>query len=100
MNLVNPQYKQHMMLPARLVCHNYDYYPYFCLLPIGFIEGFLGKLFIEFAWTLAFCVLFCRFCGSYPNSDDDEQNDCRSEAPKPKILQNFDIYLNKAQNFI
>ena len=26
-------------------------------LPIGFIDGFVGKLFIEFAWTLAFCVL-------------------------------------------
>jgi HAE1 family hydrophobic/amphiphilic exporter-1 len=26
-------------------------------LPVGFIEGFIGKLFIEFAWTLAFCVL-------------------------------------------
>ncbi len=26
-------------------------------LPVGFIEGFVGKLFIEFAWTLAFCVL-------------------------------------------
>ncbi|CAA14637.1 efflux RND transporter permease subunit [Rickettsia prowazekii] len=29
--------------------------------PIGFIEGFIGKLFIEFAWTLAFCVLFSGF---------------------------------------
>ena len=29
--------------------------------PIGFIEGFLGKLFVEFAWTLAFCVLFSGF---------------------------------------
>lgn len=30
-------------------------------LPIGFIEGFVGKLFIEFAWTLAFCVIFSGF---------------------------------------
>ncbi|AAU03645.1 efflux RND transporter permease subunit [Rickettsia typhi] len=30
-------------------------------IPIGFIEGFIGKLFIEFAWTLAFCVLFSGF---------------------------------------
>lgn len=30
-------------------------------LPIGFINGFLSKLFIEFAWTLAFCVLFSGF---------------------------------------
>jgi hypothetical protein len=26
-------------------------------LPIGFIDGFVGKLFIEFAWTLAFTVM-------------------------------------------
>ncbi len=30
-------------------------------LPVGFIEGFIGKLFIKFAWTLAFCVLFSGF---------------------------------------
>lgn len=30
-------------------------------LPVGFVEGFVGKLFIEFAWTLAFCVLFSGF---------------------------------------
>ena len=30
-------------------------------LPIGFIDGYLGKLFIEFAWTLAFCVLVSGF---------------------------------------
>jgi len=30
-------------------------------LPVGFIEGFVGKLFIEFAWTLAFCVLISGF---------------------------------------
>ncbi len=29
--------------------------------PIGLLEGFLGKLFIEFAWTLAFCVLISGF---------------------------------------
>lgn len=30
-------------------------------IPIGFLEGFVGKLFIEFAWTLAFCVLLSGF---------------------------------------
>ncbi|WP_341763838.1 efflux RND transporter permease subunit [Candidatus Tisiphia endosymbiont of Beris chalybata] len=30
-------------------------------LPIAFIDGFIGKLFIEFAWTLAFCVLLSGF---------------------------------------
>lgn len=30
-------------------------------LPIGFMEGFIGKLFIEFAWTLAFCVIVSGF---------------------------------------
>ena len=30
-------------------------------IPVGFIDGFIGKLLIEFAWTLAFCVLFSGF---------------------------------------
>ena len=30
-------------------------------LPVGFIKGFVGKIFIEFAWTLAFCVLVSGF---------------------------------------
>jgi len=30
-------------------------------LPVGFDSGFLGKIFIEFAWTLAFCVLVSGF---------------------------------------
>lgn len=30
-------------------------------LPIGMIEGFVGKFFIEFAWTLAFCVIISGF---------------------------------------
>ncbi|MFO1130072.1 MAG: efflux RND transporter permease subunit [Rickettsiales bacterium] len=30
-------------------------------LPIGFIDDFLGKLFIEFAWTLAFAVIISGF---------------------------------------
>ncbi len=30
-------------------------------LPIGFLDGFLGKLFIEFAWTLAIAVLVSGF---------------------------------------
>ena len=30
-------------------------------LPIGFLDGFIGKLFIEFAWTLAFAVIISGF---------------------------------------
>jgi HAE1 family hydrophobic/amphiphilic exporter-1 len=30
-------------------------------IPVGFIDGFIGKLFIEFAWTLALCVLISGF---------------------------------------
>lgn len=30
-------------------------------LPIGLTDGFVGKLFIEFAWTLAFCVIVSGF---------------------------------------
>ena len=68
-------------------------------LPIGFIEGFLGKLFVEFAWTLAFCVLFSGFVALTLTPMMTSRMITRSEIPKPKILQTFDLYLNKAQNF-
>lgn len=29
--------------------------------PVGFVDGMLGRLFIEFAWTLAFCILISGF---------------------------------------
>lgn len=64
--------------------------------PIGFLEGFIGKLFIEFAWTLAFCVLISGFAAltispSYSalilRKIDDKS--------KPKFIQKFDNKLRK-----
>ncbi len=63
-------------------------------LPIGFIEGFVGKLFIEFAWTLAFCVLVSGFvalslspmlCSKIIGSDSLDY--------KPDFIKKFDIKL-------
>ncbi|NDB82576.1 MAG: efflux RND transporter permease subunit, partial [Alphaproteobacteria bacterium] len=67
-------------------------------LPIGFLEGFLGKIFIEFAWTLAFCVLFSGFVSLTltPMMCSKMMGD--RILSKPKILQNFDIYFELTQN--
>ena len=69
-------------------------------LPIGFMSGFMGKLFIEFAWTLAFCVLFSgivaltltpMMCSKMINTN----------LGKPLFLQKFDHWLEKLQrNYI
>ena len=67
-------------------------------LPIGFIDGFLGKLFIEFAWTLAFCVLFSGFVALTLTPMMTSRMISRSEMPKPRLLQGFDHYLLKTQN--
>lgn len=67
-------------------------------LPIGFIEGFLGKLFIEFAWTLAFCVLFSGFVALTLTPMMTSRMITRSESPKPKVLQAFDRFLRNVQN--
>jgi HAE1 family hydrophobic/amphiphilic exporter-1 len=67
-------------------------------LPIGFIDGFLGKLFIEFAWTLAFCVLFSGFVALTLTPMMTSRMISKSEAPKPRLLQGFDRYLLKTQS--
>ncbi|NBO25169.1 MAG: efflux RND transporter permease subunit, partial [Chlamydiae bacterium] len=63
-----------------------------------FLEGFLGKIFIEFAWTLAFCVLFSGFVSLTltPMMCSKMMGD--RILSKPKILQNFDIYFELTQN--
>lgn len=66
-------------------------------LPIGFIEGFLGKLFIEFAWTLAFCVLISGFVALTLTPMMSSRMITSRETPKPKILQKFDYYFFKLQ---
>jgi HAE1 family hydrophobic/amphiphilic exporter-1 len=66
-------------------------------LPIGFINGMLGKLFIEFAWTLAFCVLFSGFVALTLTPMMSSRMIGNSSGPKPKILQKFDHCLSKFQ---
>ena len=65
-------------------------------LPIGFIEGFLGKLFIEFAWTLAFCVLFSGFV-ALTLTPMMSSRMITTNNSKPQFLQKFDCYLLKVQ---
>jgi len=67
-------------------------------LPIGFMEGFLGKLFIEFAWTLAFCVLFSGFVALTLTPMMASRMISKSQQPKPMILRSFDFSLSKVQN--
>ncbi|MDG1437144.1 MAG: efflux RND transporter permease subunit [Rickettsiaceae bacterium] len=66
-------------------------------LPIGLIDGFLGKLFVEFAWTLAFCVLFSGFVALTLTPMMTSRMIKSYDAPKPKILQFFDSILLKTQ---
>ena len=68
-------------------------------LPIGFIDGFLGKLFIEFAWTLAFCVLFSGFVALTLTPMMSGRMIHRNYETKPKFLYGFDNYLLKVQSF-
>lgn len=66
-------------------------------LPIGFIEGFLGKLFVEFAWTLAICVLFSGFVALTLTPMMTGRIIRLADNGKPYYLQRFDYYLNKIQ---
>ncbi len=68
-------------------------------LPIGFIEGFLGKLFIEFAWTLAFCVLFSGFVALTLTPMMSSRMIAKTTTPKLKFLQIFDHHLLNIRNF-
>ncbi|HJK87648.1 MAG TPA: efflux RND transporter permease subunit [Candidatus Megaira endosymbiont of Hartmannula sinica] len=73
-------------------------------LPIGFVEGFVGKLFIEFAWTLAFSVLISGFVAltltpmmtakSLINSDSN----AFYESSKPYFIQKFNELFTKLTN--
>jgi HAE1 family hydrophobic/amphiphilic exporter-1 len=67
-------------------------------LPIGFLDGFLGKLFIEFAWTLAFCVLFSGFVALTLTPMMTSRMIKKHEAPKPFLLVRFDSFLETIQS--
>ncbi len=66
-------------------------------LPIGFIEGFMGKLFIEFAWTLAFCVLFSGFVALTLTPMMSSRMINVSSLRKPLPLRIFDYFLSIVQ---
>jgi len=67
-------------------------------LPIGFIDGFIGKLFIEFAWTLAFCVLFSGFVALTLTPMMASRMVVKNDKPLPKFLAKFDQYVKYIQN--
>lgn len=68
-------------------------------LPIGFIDGFLGKLFIEFAWTLAFCVIVSGFVSlTLTPMMASKVIDFKSSSGKSlKIVEQFQYFLQKLE---
>jgi HAE1 family hydrophobic/amphiphilic exporter-1 len=67
-------------------------------LPVGLIDGFLGKLFVEFAWTLAFCVLFSGFVALTLTPMMSGRMISAEQKTKPWFLQIFNDLLLKIQN--
>ncbi|WP_017443308.1 efflux RND transporter permease subunit [Rickettsia gravesii] len=67
-------------------------------LPVGFIEGFIGKLFIEFAWTLAFCVLFSGFVALTLTPMMSSRMVTKHNTDLPKFLVKFNDILQFIQN--
>lgn len=67
-------------------------------LPVGFIEGFVGKLFIEFAWTLAFCVLFSGFVALTLTPMMSSRMVTKHQASLPKFLVKFNEILQLVQD--
>ena len=67
-------------------------------LPIGLIDGFLGKLFIEFAWTLAFAVLISGFVALTLTPMMTSRMIDSEKFAKAKFLEQFDHYFKKLQN--
>lgn len=62
-------------------------------LPVGFINSFIGKLFIEFAWTLAFCVLISGFVALTLTPMMTSRLIKPTKAKKPEILEKFEYFL-------
>jgi len=66
-------------------------------LPIGLIEGFIGKLFIEFAWTLAICVLFSGFVALTLTPMMASRMIDHDKKPLSRFLAKFNQYLKFIQ---
>ncbi|WP_367363932.1 efflux RND transporter permease subunit [Candidatus Tisiphia endosymbiont of Nedyus quadrimaculatus] len=67
-------------------------------LPIGFIDGFMGKLFIEFAWTLAFCVLFSGFVAITLTPMMASRMINKNDQPPLGFLVKFDQFIKLVQS--
>ncbi len=67
-------------------------------LPIGFIDGFMGKLFIEFAWTLAFCVLVSGFVALTLTPMMASRMVGKNDRPPLGFLVKFDQFIKLVQN--
>jgi len=67
-------------------------------LPVGFIDGFIGKLFIEFAWTLAFSVLFSGFVALTLTPMMSSRMITQHNAPTFKFLIKFNDILQLVQD--
>ncbi|WP_341759404.1 efflux RND transporter permease subunit [Candidatus Tisiphia endosymbiont of Ptychoptera albimana] len=67
-------------------------------LPIGFIDGDMGKLFIEFAWTLAFCVLVSGFVALTLTPMMASRMIGKNDQPSLGFLVKFDQFIKLVQS--
>ncbi len=68
-------------------------------LPVGFIEGIVGKLFMEFAWTLAFAVLFSGIVALTLTPMLSSKLMFKSTNQENIVTRKFNFYLSKLENF-
>ncbi|UCM85681.1 MAG: efflux RND transporter permease subunit [Rickettsia endosymbiont of Culicoides impunctatus] len=67
-------------------------------LPIGFIDGSMGKLFIEFAWTLALCVLVSGFVALTLTPMMASRMIGKNDQPSLGFLVKFDQFIKLVQS--
>ncbi|WP_375318509.1 efflux RND transporter permease subunit [Candidatus Tisiphia endosymbiont of Oplodontha viridula] len=67
-------------------------------LPIGFIDGLIGKLFLEFAWTLAFCVLVSGFVALTLTPMMASRMIGKNDQPPLGFLVKFDQFIKLVQS--
>lgn len=68
-------------------------------IPIGFLEGFIGRLFIEFAWTLAFCVILSGFVAiTLSPMMCSKLISVHDETKLPPHLAKFAYFIRKVEN--
>ncbi|MES2215649.1 MAG: efflux RND transporter permease subunit [Pseudomonadota bacterium] len=66
-------------------------------LPIGFVQGFVGKIFIEFAWTLAVCVLVSGFVALTLTPMMASRMMGDTHTTPPLFVQKFQILISKVE---